>query len=667
MKKGFYPRLALDGIRKNKRMYIPYIITCISMVMMTYILTYLENSDTIKNIKGGDFVQGILAYGKWVVIIFSVIFLFYTNSFLIRRRKKEFGLYNILGMNKKNIGMVVFWESIFNSIISILIGLASGMLFSKLAELGALNILDGKISYKMSISMDGIRITCLTFAIIFILIFLNTLRQIYFSSAINLLKSESVGEKPPRANWVIGILGVILLGVAYYIAVKIEDPVSALMWFFIAVIMVIVATYMIMISSSVIFLKILQKRKSYYYKSNHFISVSSMVYRMKRNGAGLASICILSTMVLVMISSTSSLYIGEEDALQSRYPRELNISAQFHKENYSDENISSLRRDIDSIAKKYEVTPNNVIDYKYATVPGCLIGNTVECDKSKVDNIDYSNVYEFKFMSIDEYNRLCGTNKTLSNGEALLYSFRSKYKENEITFLRSSSYKIKEHLTDFSIDIGSTANIVPTILLVVPDDKAAINDFKIDNDTLSASYSWDYYFDANTTSETEDAMLKEMKEYFSNDYNIYIEGRHIEKARFTSLFGGLFYIGIILSIVFILATVLIIYYKQISEGYEDKSRFEIMQKVGMTKREIRKSINSQILTVFFLPLILSGLHLIFAFPMIEKIIRMFNMNNRSLFACTTVVCFLIFGLFYAVIYKITSNAYYNIVSETKEK
>ena len=304
MKTGFYPKLALDGIKKNKRMYLPYILTCIGMVMMQYIIGFLQYSDMLASMPGARTAQEMIKMGVWVIAVFAGIFLFYTNSFLIRHRKKEFGLYNILGMGKRNIGFILFWENLIISVFSVAVGLILGIAFSKLAELGFVNIVNGDVTFAITVSAKAIIQTAAIFGVIFVLLFLNAIRQVRFSSAISLLKSENIGEKPPKGNWFVGILGVVILGAAYYIAVSIKDPLTALTLFFAAVIMVIIGTYLIMIAGSVLFCRILQKKKNYYYKSNHFISVSSMVYRMKRNGAGLASICILATMVLVMISST---------------------------------------------------------------------------------------------------------------------------------------------------------------------------------------------------------------------------------------------------------------------------------------------------------------------------------------------------------------------------
>lgn len=682
MKAGFYPKLAFDGIRKNRRLYFPYIVTCVAMVMMYYIISFMQGTDTLSNVRGIATVRETLSLGTWVIAIFACIFLFYTNSFLIRRRKKEFGLFNILGMGKRNISVILFWEVLIIYAISIISGLFLGIALSKMAELALVYIMHGEVTYSISVSMNSVVMSIALFGALFFLLFLNALRQVKFSSAIALLKSEAVGEKAPKANWFFGIIGVLFLAAGYIISVRIENPISALEGFFIAVILVIVGTYITMISGSVLFCKILQKNKGYYYKPNHFVSVSSMTYRMKRNGAGLASICVLATMVLVMISSTASLYIGAEDGLNNRYHREINFTIDLN--NLSEESkteTDDVLSQVSKIAEKYGTKLLNVIDYREAYVAGLITGNTVETDVTAVGGrYSYSDVMVFNFISLEDYNKAMNTSKSLKDGEVLLYSENCDYDDNTISFNNGRTLKIKQKL-DKMFDVQDDMSAILSVMyLVVPDiDNAVLGIGKLAdyNGDQMATFTRYYQFDTGLDVDEQIALYKELvsdiptePEMYSDDDSINyirIASREAQRDSFYSLNGGLFYLGIILSLVFIFAAVLIIYYKQISEGYEDRARFEIMQKVGMTKREIRKSINSQLLTVFFLPLILAGLHLTFAFPIISKILVMFGFYNNSLFVITAVVCFIIFSLFYAIVYKITSNTYYNIVSGAKEK
>lgn len=694
MKKGFYPKLAFDGIRKNKKMYLPYILTSIGMVMMYYIIIFLQFSQSIKDAVQSSTVSEILGLGSWVIAIFSCIFLFYTNSFLIKRRKKEFGLYNILGMDKHNLGIILFWETLIIAVISLVIGLAAGIVFSKLAELIFLNLLKSDVTFDLTVSSQGIGLCAIIFTVINILLFFNSLRQVRYSSAISLVKSEQTGEKPPKGNWIFGILGVLLLSGAYYISLSIKEPLQALTLFFVAVIMVIIGTYLVMISGSVLFCRLLQKNKKYYYKPNHFVSVSSMVYRMKRNGAGLASICILATMVLVMISSTTSLYFGEEDALSIRYPREINIDIStldidLEKNGQMDNIIS----DIKNICKNHGVKETGTYTYLSGMISGMITDDgEVETDINRIDNFsnialgDFSSVYSFIFIPVDDYNKIMGTSYTLKDDEAIIYNYRndSRYGKNVISFNRGQSFKIVKQTDEFVIDTNAAISVTPTMALIINDiDNAtkgltynATTAQKIENTGIS--FHRYYCFDAGVSPQQQIELSKDIANYLDGNIEKYradtsnrmfrstVESREQNRLDFFGLYGGLFGLGIILSIVFIFAAVLIIYYKQISEGYEDQSRFEIMQKVGMTKTEIRKSINSQLLTVFFLPLIFAGMHLAFAAPIIKKLLLLFNLTNLNLFIVTILISFAAFALFYMIVYKITSSAYYKIVSGAKE-
>lgn len=391
MKIGFYPRLAWSGIRKNKELYIPYLLTCIGMIMMYYIVSYLYTGSLLSTVRGGDIVAALMGLGRFVIGVFSVIFLFYTHSFLIRRRKREFGLYSILGMNKLNLARIMIWESVTVICISLVSGLAFGILFSKLAELLMNYILRADVNYSMQINPENVRQTVILYLVIFLLILVVTLRQIHVTDPIQLLRSENVGERPPKANWPMALIGAALLGIAYYLAVSIEDPVAAMLWFFLAVLLVIGGTYLLFIAGSVALCRLLQKNKRYYYKTNHFVSVSSMVYRMKRNGAGLASICILCTMVLVMLSSTVCLYGGQESSLRSRYPR--NIMTDNRADSYEqlrEENYAPIRAAIEEVLSAHGQTAaaRNILDYSYVALAGVLHEGTIWAGTSNIYNLN---------------------------------------------------------------------------------------------------------------------------------------------------------------------------------------------------------------------------------------------------------------------------------------
>ena len=674
MKRGFYPRLAWSGMRKNSKLYLPYTLACIGMTAMFYILMHLTDSPALKLIPSSASVTVTLSLGSFVMGVFSLLFLFYTNSFLVRRRFKEFGLYNVLGMNKGNISRVLAWEALINALISLAGGLFLGIALSKLAELGLVNIMGGDTDLDLRISVKALEFTVMFFCGIFLLIYINSLIKIRRSSASELVKSENFGEKPPRANWLFGLAGIVILAAAYYIAVSIKTPLTALSLFFIAVIMVIVATYLIFIAGSVWICRLLQKNKRYYYKKNHFVSVSSMVYRMKRNGAGLASICILATMVLVMISSTTCLYFGAEDALRDRYPRDISISASYSGlDSMTDENISALRGEISAAVGGAET--ENILDYRCASLVGSLENGILDLSEASIYSTamtTYDYVAEVYIVPLADYNAIAGTNESLGSDEAMIYAYRMDYTDKTFAVDELVSFRVKKVLDSFPIADGSAmASIAPTVFVIVPDfadTVAKLGGAVSSSGDEPASLSWNYAFDTPVSDEEETAMCERIGERLSEcsesgGYLYYSrESLAANRADFYGMFGGLFFLGIMLSIAFICAAVLIIYYKQISEGYEDRRRFEIMQNVGMTKKEIRSSINSQLLTVFFLPLIFAGLHLGFAFPFIHKLLMLFNLSNLPLLIGTTAISFGVFALLYAVVFRVTSNAYYNIVS-----
>lgn len=685
MRAGLYPKLAWDGIRKNKRFYLPYILTCIGMVMMFYIIHYLAAMPTLKDMPGGDTMEMVLGLGTWVVALFAVIFLFYTNSFLMRRRQKEFGLYNMLGMGKNHLSLLLLWENGILFVISMVGGLLGGILLSKMAELFMLMLLGGEVTYTLRIDPDAFGDTWVIFIPVFALIFLKGLIQICRSSAIALIKSETVGEKPPKANYLFGIAGIFILAGAYYIALSIESPLIAMVWFFVAVCMVIVATYLLFISGSVMLCKLLQKNKHYYYKPNHYVSVSSMVYRMKRNGAGLASICILSTMVLVIMMGAGSLYVGREDSLNTRYPHDFTVTVDFLTEGdsnrYSEEKADAFYAQIDKALNHFNVTPQNTAQVLSTTATGLLkngelILDPYTEDTANAETMEY--VTQIYLISLGAYNQCMGTHKTLNSDEVFLHCVRRTYDTPTITLSDGTVLTVKEQLSNMMGSGEAAMLIIPSVFIVTDDMEAVMESFNKELGGISEEYlcrlETSYSFDTDLSDEKQMELAEEIREQvreldYTGDggfYSYNVECKAEERVDFYGLFGGIFFLGIFLSILFLAATVLIIYYKQITEGYEDEARFEIMRKVGMTAKDIRRSINSQMLTVFFLPLVTAAIHTAFAFPIVQKLLAIFNLQNTVLSLMVTLVAIVIFGIFYGVVYKITSNAYYAIVSGNKD-
>ena len=680
--KTLYARLAWTGMRKNRRLYLPYLLSCAGMVLMFYILMGLSGSEVLGHMSGGGSSAIILRLGTVVIAVFALIFLFYTHSFLIRRREREFGLYNVLGMGKGNIARILLWETVIAYGLTTGTGLLLGMVLYKLAELGMVRLLQVPVTYTLTVSVSSLLAAAALFAAIHTLILLNGLRQLHGVSAVGLLRSESVGEKPPKAQWVLTAAGVVLLSGAYALAVSIKEPLAAFLWFFAAVIMVILATYLLFISGSVTLCRGLQRNKKYYYRPQHFVSVSSMAYRMKRNGAGLASVCILATMVLVMISSTTCLYVGQEDAVNARYPRDMDVAVYGRSDHPLDEaEAEQLRQGVESTVFNFGGQTSNVATYREISVSGLPDGGDLRLGNAGASAADSTRVTQLHFLPLEDYNAATGQSLTLNDGQVYVAALRTDFPYDTLTVDGEWTFRVMDR--DIPPLSGPfTADITPTLMVVMPHFTQFVQELE---DGLSEKYgwyltaTWHYAFDTDlpenqqgnidgTTPNLEDA-LNGYLAGVSSDWGVgvSVESKAANRADFYGTYGGLFFLGIMLSIVFIFAAVAILYYKQLSEGYEDQSRFDIMQKVGMTKQDIRRSINSQLLTVFYLPLVLAGVHLCFAFPFIHKLLILFNLDNRGLLIGTTAVSFAVFAVLYAIVYKLTGNTYYRIVAEDTEK
>ncbi len=679
---AMYPRLAITGIRKNGKLYFPYILTCVGMVMMFYIIHALSFSPTLKEMRGGELLESILGLGKFVIAVFSVLFLLYTNSFLIRRRNREFGLYHVLGMGKGGLARIMVWESMMVAVLSIAFGISLGIAFSKLAELLLLNIVHESVNYQMTVSAECLVDAVEMYGCIFLLLLVKSLITVYRSDPLALLHSESVGEKPPKSNRLLALAGILLLGTAYYFALTIENPSTAFEMFFVLVIMVIVATYLLFIAGSVTLCRTLQKNRRFYYRKNHFVSVSTMAYRMKRNGAGLASICILGTMVLVMISSTTSLYFGQENSVAEMYPRDNEIDLNLGSfQDYNEDHISLVREAYDEMFSREGVTPRDVLEFRYAYLSGLLKEDTVDPNPN-VDELynaagtpteAYDLMRLLVFVTAEEYNAVTGESLSLKPGEAYLTTLRCTYEGSSIS-VNDVHFRIVGQVTDYPAISEVNAMINPAILLVISDmeELSPLAEALKDTGRPFLNLKWCHAYDLDESANRQIDILYAQKDALSevdflteNGFGYRSNSKAEVKKEFYITYGCLFFVGILLSIVFLAAAALIIYYKQISEGYEDQARFAILQKVGMTEKDIRKSVNSQVLIVFFAPLLIAGLHMAFAFPMVWRMLQLFNMKNMTLIVLVNVGVFFAFGVFYAAVYRMTAGVYYGIVSGGK--
>lgn len=642
MNNFIYEKLAVTNLKNNRKTYVPYIFTGVLTVMMFYIIDALSRGKGITQ----DTLKICLQYATGVIVVFAVIFLFYTNSFLIKRRKKEIGVYNILGMGKRHIARMMAVETILTAGISILGGLVFGIIFGKLMYLLLLKILRNSVDMQFSVNGTAIVQTVILFAGIFLLTYLYNILQIQLVNPVELLHGGNQGEKEPKSRWLLVIVGVAALGNGYWIALTTEAPLEVLLKFFVAVVCVIIGTYALFIAGSIVVLKILRKNKAYYYNPKHFTSVSGMIYRMKQNGAGLANICVLSTMVLVMVSTTVSLYAGMEDILDSRFPRDVSIVC-----NEADTNKEeTLQRLIKEQCEKAGVKITDRVRYRYGSMNAVLKGNNLE----KVEQYYPDNhFYYVEMITQEEYNRIEKKNVSLKEQEILTYTTNGKCGKKQIN-IAGQNYQVKKELSEMTSQPKSTAEMYKTLYIVFA------NAEQIER-IESFSYADKFNLKGDDGKQKE-ALEQIQNEFYEKFPDGTMESRMLSRSSFYELYGGLFFIGIYLGSMFIMATVLIIYYKQISEGYDDRERYQIMQKVGMSKKEVKRSIRSQVLSVFFLPLVVAVIHVAVAFKVMTKILGVLNLTNVSLFAVCTIITIAVFAVFYIIVYSITAKEYYRIVN-----
>lgn len=665
MRNKVYLKLAKDNIKKNLNIYIPYIISCILSIFLIYTLHALKVNKDIGGVYGGEEIQGMLGFGVIVLMLFVVVFLFYTNSFIVKRRKKEFGIYGILGMEKIHVSKVVGLENLLISVISLAVGLGVGILFNKLAYLLLINMLGGSVKLGFTISWESIKFVLLFFIALFFVIFLNSIRYIHISNPVELLSGGNVGEKEPKSKGLFTILGLISLGAGYYISLTVKNPLSAMIYFFVAVILVIIGTYLLFTTGSITLLKLLKRNKSYYYKPKNFISVSSMIYRMKQNAVGLANIAILSTMVLVVLSTTVSLWVGIDDLVNTRYPKEIVMTSS------GDTDIENIiRKDIPSIMSKNNLTMRDEYSYSSAGIPVVIENEKVLLPSDLEKRGTYLSGSDLLLiLNLEEYNANNGTNYSLDQEEVIISYNRNKVDLKNIE-LASKTYKVKEPVEKLNIDDIYAKNVTNTIYMIVKDRQTMedmVNDMYKVSPKNKTEISFNYLFNTDGSSKENTDMFNEIKSIVktnnrvANSGALYIESKSNSQDSFKALYGGLLFIGIFLSLQFLMATIVIMYYKQITEGMEDKERYRIMQNVGLDKDMIKQSIKSQVLIVFFLPLLVACIHLAFAFPIIRKLLILLMLQNTTIFIYSCLASIFVFSIVYFIIYRVTSRRYYNIV------
>lgn len=653
MNSRIYSRLAVSNIKKNRKTYIPFVLTAILTVMMYYILDALASNDSIDSMN----VIAVLRMACGVMILFSVIFLFYTNSFLMKRRKKEIAVYNILGMGKGHIGKMLTLETLIVGGVSILGGIAGGMVFGKLMHLLLMRIIHYDVGMEFHITIQPVFDTVILFLFIFALTWFYNLFQIRLANPIELLRGSNVGEKEPKTKVILTLIGIVTMGAGYYLAVSTANPIEALTKFFVAVILVIIGTYSLFLAGSIAFLKFLRKNKKFYYKSNHFVSVSGMLYRMKQNAVGLANICILSTIVMVMISSTVSLYAGMDDVLKFQFPHDYQLTLYDSEE----ENVAKAQNIIDEEIARGELEKTQEASYYYgATVVTKLKDGSFISDGAYGSGGSslYSSgeLLELYMIPVEEYERLENVAAQLKENEVIVYTTDENYGKSTIQ-INEKEFQVKKELEDFVLEEKNKSRIVPGIYLIVANRELAA-----EMDSMqSLKYSIDFDITGNN-DEKADVEAKIAKRINEEIPNVSFDSKQEGRETFFSFYGCLFFIGMYLGFMFLVATVLIIYYKQISEGMDDRERYVIMQKVGMEKKEIRRAVRSQILMVFFLPLAVAIVHIIVAFNVVTKLLAGLGLVNTGLFALCNVVTVLVFAGFYVIVFSITAREYYKIVN-----
>ena len=682
MRKFFYSRLALQNIRKNGKFYFPYLLAFLGCVCGMYLILSLSTGDGIANLRGGEYVAGFMTFGTGIVGLFAAIFLFYTNSFLIKRRKREVGLYNILALEKRHIAKVLFLESFFIAFAGIVIGLGLGVALDKLMILLVSAIIQSDVPFGFSISWTGILTCLLLFGAIWICTLIYNLARIQLSKPVELLRSENVGEREPKTRWLVTIFGILCLGGGYAMAVLITDPITSLALYFVAVALVVIGTYCLFIGVSVFVLKALRKWKRFYYKPNHFINVSGMIYRMKQNGVGLANICILSTMVLVAVSTTVSLYLGILGGLPTT-----DFTIQPYNSVYQSISADLMEVVAEEAAQEQGLT---VSDFNGAITLDVSVAQNGDSEFYFADDNNVS-VSILVFLTQEEYNRFAQQPASLQPGEVLLYQDRGNYTQNEtlnssfsvgsLTFTTVGEAVIPAFLTD---QYNNVTFPIYYIVLDSYDTLEQINQMQISAyGDYASQYTGYYTFNTGGTEEQQMAILDSLwdKGYaqmtqdahaVSEEWSGGFRASSLEETRSDAyaLFGGFLFLGLFIGILFTLAAVLIIYYKQLSEGYEDQHRYEILQKVGMSRKEVKKTIHSQVLMVFFLPLIVTAIHLAFNYNMMNGILSLMSVGTAvhaadSTFLITTIITLAAFCVIYTLVYLATSKAYLRIVSPKK--
>lgn len=707
MNKLFYPKLAAQNLHKNRQFYLPYILTVLGTAAAFYILAALANTKPASTQTRYYYLSIYMSIGLVVVGLFSVIFLFYTNSFLMKRRGKELGLYNVLGMGKRNIAAMLGFETLYVALIGIVGGIALGTLLQKLMTMLVTKLMGGAdVKFPFQLSPAAMALTAILFGAILLLTLLVNLGRVAKLRPVELMHSGSAAEREPKTRWLLALLGVGCLGAGYWIAVAVKSAMEALGLYFVAVLLVIIGTYCLFTAVSIAVLKLLRSNKRYYYQTGHFIGVSGMLYRMKRNAVGLANICVLSTMVLVMVSGTLSLYLGTEASINVRYPADINVNIRYDAELEPGQKRFDGEKTLERLVDACDRLGVPATDVRAASSLCFTAQWTGSCFQTVSVNDRYdsfSNSTMLVFLPAKDYESMTGKHIELKKGETfaigdvpegLSETLMIDFHERETAEPVGIEY-FKVAGTDAEFEGLPQYKVYAATIyyFVVPDDAAldglwALQE-KAYGERGGSSIEWYAYLDTGASAEENLRLCgydeaRAAGQYYTSDmsgkalnnldfvgiasdsdvghWDIYmVEPRDAQKGEMIAMNGGFFFLGIFLGVLFIMATVLIIYYKQVSEGYEDRARFQIMQQVGLQKKEIRRSVNHQLLIVFFAPLLVAAVHVAFDFRLIRMLLTFFQQNDVMLILRCSLGTFGAFALLYLIVYRVTARAYYKIV------
>ena len=662
MRKRFYSRMALTNMLVNGKLYTPYLITCVVTVAMYFIVV----SMAITDLPGGETMRVLMRLGQVLIALFSGVFLYYTNSFLIRRRKKELALYNILGLEKRHIFRILLDETLLTALIGIGGGVLFGAVLDKVMYLVLLNLMHFDVTQAFHLYPEALLSSAAVFLVIFALILLANFRQIRKIDPIQLLHSEHMGEREPKVKWPLVVIGVLTLGAGYAIAVLVENVLAALLLFFVAVVLDIIGTYCLFTAGSIAVLKAMKGSRRYYYQPRHFVSVSGLLFRMKQNAAGLANICILSTMVLVTLCTTVSRYIGVEDLISKEYPADISIGVDAR----NDEERAALLELVETTVADSGQNVTRLVDY--STLKFAMGMKNGEFSTDYRDAAQ-QNIYQLSVITAEDYSRVTGETVSLAPDEVILYDEGGRIPDTFTLF--GETYRVARRLEEQPLfQWSGVMGVVPTNIVV--DSRGTL-------EAIHAAQQAAYGADASTlfyniqldTDGTDEAKIALRQTLHDEIVRCFRDLRadsggmamttqcRAEGARdLYSFYGSFLFLGIFMGALFLLVTVLIIYYKQLVEGYDDRERFAIMQKVGMDKPMIRASIRSQVLTMFALPIVTAAIHLAFAFPMLTRLLQALYLTDIPLIAVCTVGVLLVFAVIYVLVYCITARTYFRIVS-----